>query len=177
MKAQSDTRTSSNGETIIFRHPTAEDGRFMHDLAIRSRTLDVNSCYHYLIMGRHFSQTSMAAESGGRIVGFVTGYIPPEAPDTLFIWQVAVDGECRGKGIALAMLETLTRALSGRRLSYLDTTITADNAASIALFTALARTVGAPYAFNDTFFSEGLFGKSGHAPETLFRIGPALHSS
>jgi diaminobutyrate acetyltransferase len=149
----------------------------MHDLAVRSRTLDVNSCYHYLIMGRHFSQTSMIAESKGRAVGFVTGYIPPEKPDTLFIWQVAVDGDCRGKGIALTMLETLTRALTGRRLSYLDTTITADNKASIALFTALARKVGAPFEFNEIFFSEAQFGKSGHSAEMLFHIGPALHLS
>lgn len=164
-------------KSITYRNPVTHDGQFLFDLAVQSKTLDVNSCYHYMIMSRHYSGTSMVAEHEGRIVGFVTGYIPPDEPDTLFIWQVTVADSFRGKGLALGMLKALVQSLSHKKLLFLNTTITQDNRASISLFTALARNIRAPYHFNEVFFSEEQFGKSGHEAEYLFRIGPALHQS
>ena len=148
----------------------------MYCLAKESKTLDVNSCYHYLLLCRHFAKTSMVAVHEENVVGFVTGYIPPEESGTLFIWQVTVASPFRGKGLALGMLESLVHTLEHDRLSYLDTTITPDNEASIHLFTALSKRLGKPHTFNEIFFSEDQFGESGHMAEMLFRIGPGLHS-
>jgi L-2,4-diaminobutyric acid acetyltransferase len=162
--------------SLVFRVPQTEDGKYLYELAVQSQTLDVNSCYHYLLLCRHFFKTSCVAELDGRVVGFVTGYIPPEEPATLFIWQVTVHDDFRGQGVALTMLDHLVRSLSGHKLDLLKTTITPDNRASINLFTALSERIGAPHRFNDIFFSEEQFGKAGHDKEMLFQIGPALHS-
>lgn len=161
--------------SIIYRHPVTDEGYALHDLAKRSKTLDVNSCYHYLLLCRHFAKTCRVAVHEDRVVGYVTGYIPPEEPDTLFIWQVTVDSPFRGKGLGLGLLESLAKSLKDTHFSYLKTTITPDNKASVRLFTALARRIGAPYAFNEVFFSEEQFGESGHLAEMLFQIGPVLH--
>lgn len=168
-------KNNDNQKKVIYRHPVTDEGYTMYCLAKASQTLDVNSCYHYLLLCRHFSKTSMVAVHDDQVVGFVTGYIPPEDPGTLFIWQVTVASEFRGRGLALGMLESLIQALESSRLSYLNTTITPDNQASIHLFTALARRMGAPHTFNEVFFSEEQFGESGHVAEKLFQIGPALH--
>src|SRR6187397_2567124 len=77
--------------TLQLRSPAVEDGARLWQIAADSRVLDVNSSYSYVLWCRDFSATSIVAEDAGRVVGFVTGYIRQDAPDTLFVWQVAVD--------------------------------------------------------------------------------------
>lgn len=112
----------------------------MWRVARDSRTLDLNSSYTYLLFARDFAATSRVAISDGEVVGFVIGYLRPEASDRLFIWQIAVDQSQRGKGVAARLLEALLTDLP--QVRYLETTITEDNAASQRLFTSLAERHG-----------------------------------
>ncbi|MFD9876858.1 GNAT family N-acetyltransferase, partial [[Kitasatospora] papulosa] len=86
--------------------PTIDDGASAWRIARDSRVLDVNSSYSYLLWCRDFAATSVVArDESGEAVAFVTGYIRPEAPGSLVIWQIAVDGDRRGRGLAGAMLD------------------------------------------------------------------------
>jgi L-2,4-diaminobutyric acid acetyltransferase len=166
--------THING--IVFRHPDTKDGKFFWELAKASKTLDVNSPYHYLIMCRHFGKTCLAAEKQGRVIGFVTAYIPPDAPNTVFVWQVAVDEKERGQGLGLHLLINLFNHAKAFNVRNLDATITPSNQASIRLFKAAAKALDAPFEFEKEFFSATDFGHHlhapVHAPEMLFHIGP-----
>jgi diaminobutyrate acetyltransferase len=151
------------------RHPTVDDGAALWRIARDSKTLDLNASYAYLLWCRDFAATSLVATVGGRPAGFVTGYRRPDEPDTLMVWQVAVDEGHRGRGIASRMLDALVDGLD-RPVSALETTITADNHASIRLFCGFAESRGAgvvrePVFDRDRFPDE-------HATELLFRIGP-----
>jgi L-2,4-diaminobutyric acid acetyltransferase len=147
--------------------PSAADGPALHALAAGTGVLDVNTRYAYALWGRDFASTSVVARLDGRPVGFVTGYRRPGEPEVLFVWQVAVDAAARGRGVAGRMLDDL----AGRvRPAHLETTITADNAASIALFTAFARRHGATVDRTALFGSAEL--GADHEPEHLYRIGP-----
>ncbi len=159
-------------DDFVFRSPETKDGKYLWEIASASGTLDVNSTYHYLIMCRHFSHTSIIAEDKNQIVGFVTGYVPPKQTDTLFVWQVAVDKEYRGLGIGSKLLLCLYDKVKADKIRNINTTITASNDASIKLFTTVARKLVAPVTFKETFFSAVDFGKNAHAPEQLFHIGP-----
>ena len=165
----------SNTNGIVFRKPTGQDGRYFWEIAKASKTLDVNSTYHYLIMCRHFGSTCIAAEKQGHIIGFVIAYIPPESPDTLFVWQVAVDEKEQGQGIGVDMLVKVFANAKSLHVKYLDATITPSNKASINLFTAAAKKLGAPFEFTADFFSAEDFGQNEHEPEFLFHIGPVLN--
>ncbi|MDX5310866.1 MAG: GNAT family N-acetyltransferase, partial [Rhodococcus sp. (in: high G+C Gram-positive bacteria)] len=80
----------------------------MWQIARDSKVLDVNSSYAYVLWCRDFAATSVVATAGDHeAVGFVSGYRRPEAPDTLFVWQVAVDQDQRGRGVAGRMLDSL----------------------------------------------------------------------
>ena len=81
----------------------------------------------------------MLAERGGKVAGWISAYRPPNAPERLFVWQVAVDASARGEGLALRMLEQLAARPEAASAEVLTTTITEDNAASWALFKAFAR--------------------------------------
>jgi L-2,4-diaminobutyric acid acetyltransferase len=147
--------------------PSSTDGTAMWEIAGRSRVLDVNSRYAYVLWCRDFSDTSIVARLDDQVVGFVTGYRRPSAPDVLFVWQVAVDAAARGRGVAGALLDDLAARVG---CTYLETTITADNAASVALFTAFAKRHGADIERTELFGRPEL--GDAHDPEFLHRIGP-----
>jgi L-2,4-diaminobutyric acid acetyltransferase len=150
----------------VFEPPTIEDGRHLWRIARDSQTLDLNSPYSYVLWCRDFAATSVVARAGGGIRGFVTGFERPEEPGTLFVWQVAVDREWRGRALAARMLGHL--ADRGHR--YVEATVTPDNTASDRLFTAFARDRGADLR-RTPLLSTDLF-PGDHQPEELYRIGP-----
>ena len=129
--------------TVKFRQPTDEDGYPLHQLVARCQPLDTNSVYCNLLQCTDFADTAIAAENAqGELVGFISGYCPPARPDTLFVWQVAVDSSMRGQGLALRMLLALVARLAPHGVQYIETTITPDNAASQALFLKAFKQLG-----------------------------------
>jgi diaminobutyrate acetyltransferase len=150
--------------------PSTEDGAELWRVARDSRTLDLNSSYAYLLWCRDFAYTSLVARVDGRVVGFVIGFIRPTEPETVVVWQIAVDSDQRGRGLAAELLDELVDRLAERGVRHLETTISPDNAASIALFTAFARRRGADVDRTDLFGSDHF--PDAHEAEDLYRIGP-----
>ena len=159
---------SQSSRAVRIEPPVVDDGVELWRLAAASKVLDVNSRYAYLLWCRDFADTSVVARRGEDTVGFVTGYRRPEVPDTLFVWQVAVDERARGEGLAGRMLDSLVDQVDD--VHHLETTITPDNEASIALFTRFAERREAAVDRRE-LFDEELLGDD-HLPETRFRIGP-----
>lgn len=137
-----------------------------------SGVLDVNSVYVYLLIGEHFSRTSVVAETDGQLAGFISGYPVPDKPDTVFVWQVGVADAGRGQGIATRMLLEILRRPACAQVRYLNTTISPSNAASMALFRGLARRLGTDVTETELFPASLFGGSAEHEPEILFRIGP-----
>ncbi|WP_329152267.1 diaminobutyrate acetyltransferase [Streptomyces sp. NBC_01456] len=153
--------------------PRVEDGAAIWRIARDSKALDLNSSYSYLLWCRDFAATSVVArDTEGEPAAFVTGYIRPERPETLVVWQVAVDDAHRGQGLAAALLDGLTaRATDELGVRFVETTITPDNAASNRLFASFAERHSVPIE-REVLFDAGLFPEQGHEPEVLHLIGP-----
>ena len=113
----------------------------------------------------------MAAErtADGAIVGWVSGYLMPDEPETLFIWQVAVDGSTQGQGVAKRMLGALLKREACTGIRRLKTTITPDNAASWALFKSFARSQGAELR-STPYFRENEHFEGEHPTEHMVTI-------
>jgi L-2,4-diaminobutyric acid acetyltransferase len=155
---------------LVVEAPDITDGGDLWRIARDSGKLDLNSSYSYLLWCRDFADTTVVARAQGAVVGFVTGYLRPDRPDTLLVWQVAVDESQRGRGLAASLLDGLLARLADRDVRYLETTVTADNTASNRMFTSLARRWSAPCERTE-LFDEQVF-PDGHDPEFLYRIGP-----
>src|SRR3954453_20075010 len=85
-------------EGLRIDRPEVADGAALWRIARDSEALDLNSSYSYLLWCRDFAATSAVARGAdGNPVGFLTGYVRPEQPHTLFVWQVAVDAAQRGR--------------------------------------------------------------------------------
>lgn len=149
------------------------DGAALWRIARDSKTLDLNSSYSYLLWCRDFAATSaVARDEAGQPVGFVTGYVRPERPRTLLVWQVAVDEAFRGRRLAATLLDGLVaRTAAEHRITTVETTIAPGNTASERLFTSFAERHGARLE-REVLFDTGLFPDGPHDPEVLYRIGP-----
>jgi L-2,4-diaminobutyric acid acetyltransferase len=158
-------------EDVQLQEPSLTDGPELWRIARDSEVQDVNSPYSYTLWCRDFAGTSVVARDAGRARGFVTGYVRPDAPDAFFVWQVAVDGSHRGRGLARRMLDHLGDRMAARGLRYLEATVTPDNTASAALFASFARARGCELV-REPLFGPEHFPGGGHEPEVLFRIGP-----
>ncbi|WP_083713421.1 diaminobutyrate acetyltransferase [Brachybacterium sp. P6-10-X1] len=154
--------------------PTRHQGADMWRVARDSGTLDLNTSYAYLLMARDFAETSRVAVQDGAVVGFVLGYRRPLDPQCLFIWQIAVDSSMRGRRVAAQMLDALVSDLAEVRT--LETTITADNAASQRLFASFAERHGAAHRI-EPLFEEADFPDPGHGAELLHLIGELTSGS
>jgi len=156
---------------ITLRAPTAEDGAAVYELIAQCPPLDTNSMYCNLLQSSHFSDTSVAAELDENIVGFISGYVLPKQPDTLFIWQVAVGEKARGQGLASRMLRDILQRPACQQVKYIETTITPDNRASWALFESLANKLSAQLNHSVMFDRQQHFAGQ-HETEMLVKIGP-----
>lgn len=154
---------------LVLRRPTLSDGADLWRLARDSGSLDLNSPYAYLLWAEHFAATSVVADVRGRPAGFVLGFRSPEREHVLFVWQVAVGAELRGRGVASRMLDDLFARDPGT--TAVEATVTPDNAASRRLFEAFGRRHGlrcdvAPH------LSVEHFPVADHGAEDLFHIAP-----
>jgi len=168
---------SNRGEAgIHLREPCAEDGAALNQLVEACPPLDPNSLYCNLLQCTHFRSTSIAASEAGQLLGFISGYLIPESPDTLFIWQVAVAPAGRRRGLALRMLKGILERPACERVEFVHTTVNPDNTASRLLFGALARDFEAPLRESVLFDRKTHFAGA-HPDELLLNIGPLRRPS
>ncbi len=155
---------------IVFRPPSLEDGAAIHRVVQRTGVLDVNSCYLYLLLSEEFADTCVVAEEAGQLLGFVTGVRLPRRPDSIFLWQVGVDPQAQGLGLGKRLLRAFLESPGAESARALETTISPSNAASQALFQAIARERGAQITVSP-YFREDHF-PAGHEAEEHYHIAP-----
>ncbi|WP_121640049.1 diaminobutyrate acetyltransferase [Virgibacillus sp. Bac330] len=151
--------------------PTKDDGAAVWDLIHQIDNLDLNSSYSYLLWCDMFSETSIIVEEEGEVVGFISGFIHPNKPNTLFVWQVAVDTSQRGKGLATRMLFELLERKQLAEIQFVEATVTPSNLPSQYLFMGLAKKLNTECVVGNYYTSVD-FPRTGHEDEQLYKIGP-----
>nr|WP_229683781.1 diaminobutyrate acetyltransferase [Nocardia camponoti] len=170
------TAATASQPRLRLRAPRLGDGAHLWRIARDSQVLDLNSSYAYVLWCRDFAATCVVAEDrDGAVVGFVIGYVRPDAPDTLFVWQVAVDAAQRGRGVAADMLNALLDTVADAGITTLETTVAPSNTASRALFAAVARSRGAHLRIVDLFDATDF--PDAHEAEQLHVIVPVRRHS
>ncbi|NRP12529.1 L-2,4-diaminobutyric acid acetyltransferase [Aliiroseovarius sp. xm-m-379] len=151
------------------RKPTAEDGADIWKLVRACRPLDENSMYCNLLQCDHFADTCVLADLSGEVAGWVSAYVMPNEPDTLFVWQVAVSETARGRGLSGLMLQSILNRPQCKDVTRLQTTITADNEASWALFRKFASLQGSELDIVP-YYTQALHFRERHKTEHMVTI-------
>jgi|SRR5690554_147961 len=161
----------SDSDTVVLRHPTAADGYAVNQLVAANPPLDPNSIYCNLLQCSHFADTAIAAFKNKQLVGFVSGYVLPNEPNVLFVWQLVVDPAARGLGLAKKLVRAQLASDACKNVTHLHTTITPDNEASWGVFKSLARDLNADLN-SDVYFSKQSHFGGVHDDEHRLIIGP-----
>lgn len=166
---------------LFFRSATTEDGARMWSFVNEHGVLELNSAYCYMLMATHFGQHCLVAESAPqadtnaakKFVGFVLSYRPPGKQEELFVWQIGVHPDMRGRGLAKQMLHQLLTLPANRGVQYVTASVATGNEPSRALFRGFARDTNVECRESD-FFTQDMFPREQgeHEAENLFRIGP-----
>lgn len=166
---------------LFFRSATTKDGARMWSFVNEHGVLELNSAYCYMLMATHFGQHCMIAESAPQadtniakeMAGFVLSYRPPEKPEELFVWQIGVHPDMRGRGLAKRMLHQLLTLPANRGVQYITASVATDNEPSRALFRGFARDINVGCEELE-FFTQDMFPSAddSHEAEDLFRVGP-----
>ena len=164
-------QVSGDEQAIILRQPVSTDGHAVSALIASCPPLDANSAYCNLLQCTHFADSCIIAERNVAVVGWVSGYRVPSAPEQLFVWQVAVAQEARGLGLAQRMIGDLLARPSAKGVTHIIATVTPDNAASWALFEGLARRWDCTLSKTPHFERDAHFAGA-HATEWQAKIGP-----
>src|SRR5699024_9043458 len=154
-----------------FRKPTVDDGKEMYRIVRESNVLDINSEYSYLMWGEYFQESSILAVDGNEIIGFITGFIPPNQPDTIFVCQVAVDDRYKGNGLENELIERLfIRVKHEQVVEYVEATVTTSNIPSRRLCEGVAHKNKTKSNVSEGI-TENQFTEDGHEAECKVRIG------
>lgn len=156
------------------RMPRAEDGAAIWGLVRDCKPLDENSMYCNMIQCDHFAETCVLAERKGEVIGWVSAYVMPNDPDTLFVWQVAVASQARGLGLGALMLQAILNRDACKGVRRIQTTITSDNEASWMLFRKFGKLQGATLDV-EPHYTQALHFQNRHKTENLVTIPLTKH--
>lgn len=153
------------------RIPSEEDGKGIWELVKSTRILDLNSAYSYLLLCKHFSDTCVAADVDGKVIGFISAFAPPKQPEVIFVWQVAVDERFRRRRLGMSMLKHLLAREVCSSSRYLEITVNPSNQPAYSLYHRLAEELETSIT-EEECFPVRLFPGGQHEEEILLRIGP-----
>jgi L-2,4-diaminobutyric acid acetyltransferase len=153
---------------IILRKPNKNDAKHIYNLVKSTKILDVNSEYLYLLQSTHFKDCCGVAVENEKIIGFVSGYIHPTLNDVFFVWQVAVDENFRGKGIAQRLINEILSRKNMADITKIHTTISPSNKSSQRLFEKLTQNIEGEIS-SETMFEVSDFNNA-HEDEVLYEI-------
>jgi predicted GNAT superfamily acetyltransferase len=92
----------------------------------------------------HFHATSIIAEAGGDLAGFLIGFLSPSLADAAYIHFVGVHPGRRGEGLARVLYERFFAVATADGRTVVRAVTAPVNAPSIAFHTAMGFTVTGP---------------------------------
>jgi len=162
-------RDLTRAKKPTLRQPSSTDGAAIWELVRACKPVDENSMYCNMIQCDHFAETCVLAEIAGKVVGWVSAYVMPNDPETLFVWQVAVSEEARGLGLGTSMLQDILDRDVCDDVQRVQTTITSDNDASWALFRKFGKVQGSRLDVQP-YYTQALHFQNRHKTENLVTI-------
>lgn len=131
-------KRSTNAPEVRFRRPTETD--YPKVIAVVDEWWGGRRVHEYLprLWFRHFNGTSWIAEAdGGRLAGFLVGYVSPDDPTVAHVHMVAADPNLRRRGVGRALYGAFFADVAGRGVARVEAVTWPGNRVSVAFHHAL----------------------------------------
>lgn len=107
-------------------------------------------------------------DESDRVTGLATG-LRSGNPDVMYLWQVGVAPELRGKGYSGQLIEAVISAADELGCRFLEFSIDPDNSASLGAFESVARRQGKKMeGVGSLAFEDGL--RDHRSAENIYRL-------
>jgi L-2,4-diaminobutyric acid acetyltransferase len=162
--------TSADSGRVVFRTPVPADGLAVWRLVENTPGLDSNSPYYYTLWFKDFAESSLVATVDGEVVGFITGYRRPDAPDTYFVWQTAVSPRHGIPFLGVKLFQAAADRQVGTGARFVEASVSAENKAIVMVLKQYSKKYSASIQ-TEVLFPSSMF-PDDHHDEVLYRIGP-----
>lgn len=125
--------------------------------------------YIYWMLGKYFSSTCLVAEEQDQILGYIGALVSAEK-QKVFVWQIAVKSNERGRHIGRKLLENVVLATKKMGIEQLEIAINEENHSCRHMVEKLVQDLGGTIAEKDRYKDEGFC-------ETVYRIFLKVDSS
>ena len=113
------------------RSAVPEDYINFRNMAKNCSPLDIHTPYTYWVVGQFFSEGCFLLEDNEKIVGSI---MTVTKDDTVFIWQIAILAEYRGKGLSDMLYEAVYNYAKGKGIERIMLSIDPSNLNSLSAF-------------------------------------------
>ena len=92
------------GMKITIRNVQKTDNALLRHLAKQCPSLDLHTQYTYWATAYYFNKSSFILEDDGKPIGYIMAL---NTPDVIFIWQIGIVKEYRGKGLSCELISAV----------------------------------------------------------------------
>lgn len=156
---------------VQFRSPDLSHAPAIANMVKDNAKLDDNSEYTYALWCSYFADNSAVALDGEEMLAFVTGFRPPSAPETYFLWQTAAKARHGIPNLGVDLIEYAAEREIANGARVIEASVAEDNKPIRMLMKTLCRRFGGELKIGVLFDSDTLSAGDGeHHDEILFRI-------
>ncbi len=122
------------GKLTDVEHITKYAKSAQADIALLLESDTISRAHLFRIMTRYSGNSCYVARMGEKLAGWVMGFNANRMPDTYFLWQIGVNPEMQGNGIAGRLLEYVENDVRSNNGERIELTIDPENLPSERLF-------------------------------------------
>lgn len=154
---------------VTVRSPGPDDAGLLQTFVSTCPPLEVHTAFTYWVLGRYSSPFCFLAESEGRPCGLLTAVATARPDSSLYVWQLGVSEQWRGKGVAGLLLDHLADAMRAADMQAFEVSISPANEPSRRTFESFAERVGGSWEqVGDLRVIDPVFGHDDS--ESIFRL-------
>ena len=119
---------------ITIRNVEKTDNALLRHLAKQCPALDLHTQYTYWVNTYYFNKSSFILEDDGKPIGYIMAL---NTPDVIFIWQIGIIKEYRGKGLSYKLISAVMEYAKSINKP-IEVTIASNNKSSFNAFKSAA---------------------------------------
>ena len=124
---------------MIIRNCTVEDVEGVRKFVDVCKPLELHTPFTYWTLFNYFSNLCFLMIEGEELIGFISGIRSSLDKDVVYLWQIGVSKEQRGKNYALLLIGHFIKAVIGLDCNKIQVSISPENQASYNTFVKYAK--------------------------------------